>query len=29
MHVRYCDSKSNYLVQASDILANRLWTSFL
>ncbi|MFZ7301455.1 DUF3800 domain-containing protein [Enterococcus gallinarum] len=28
IHVRYCDSKSNYLVQASDILANRLWTSF-
>ncbi|MBO1308673.1 DUF3800 domain-containing protein [Enterococcus sp. 669A] len=26
--VSYCDSKHNYLVQASDILANRLWTSF-
>lgn len=24
----YCDSKSNYLIQASDILANRLYTSY-
>lgn len=26
--VSYCDSKNNYLIQASDILANRIWTSF-
>lgn len=26
--VRYCESKSNYLIQASDILANRIWSSF-
>lgn len=26
--VEYCDSKNNYLIQASDILANRLWVSF-
>ncbi|MDR2006666.1 MAG: DUF3800 domain-containing protein [Acidaminococcales bacterium] len=23
--VHYCDSKSNYLIQASDILANKIW----
>lgn len=28
VEVSYCDSKCNYLIQASDILANRLWTSF-
>ncbi|WP_254678541.1 DUF3800 domain-containing protein [Enterococcus faecium] len=28
INVSYCDSKHNYLIQASDILANRLWTSF-
>lgn len=26
--VEYCDSKNNYLIQASDILANRIWVSF-
>lgn len=26
--VHYCDSKCNYLIQASDILANRIWASF-
>lgn len=26
--IKYCDSKDNYLIQASDILANRIWTSF-
>lgn len=25
LHVEYCSSHSNYLVQASDILANRVW----
>ena len=25
LHVQYCSSHSNYLVQASDILANRVW----
>ncbi|EOS7786373.1 DUF3800 domain-containing protein [Enterococcus hirae] len=29
INVNYCDSKTNYLIQASDILANRLWTSFI
>lgn len=28
LSVRYCDSKNNYLIQASDILANRIWVSF-
>lgn len=28
VNVEYCESKSNYLVQASDILANRIWSSF-
>lgn len=27
--VQYCDSKNHYLIQASDILANRIWTSFM
>lgn len=26
--LEYCDSKRNFLIQASDILANRIWTSF-
>lgn len=26
--VKYCESKSNYMIQASDILANKIWTSF-
>lgn len=28
VYVKYCDSKKNYLIQASDILANRVWNSF-
>lgn len=28
LSVRYCDSKNNYLVQAADILANRIWNSY-
>ena len=28
VNLRYCESKDNYLIQASDILANRIWTSF-
>lgn len=26
--IEYCDSKNNYLIQASDIIANRIWTSY-
>lgn len=26
--IEYCDSKCNYLIQASDIIANRIWTSY-
>lgn len=26
--IEYCDSSRNYMIQASDILANRIWTSF-
>lgn len=26
--IQYCDSSRNYLIQASDILANRIWSSF-
>lgn len=26
--IHYCDSSHNYLIQASDILANRIWSSF-
>lgn len=26
--LRYCESKHNFLIQASDILANRIWSSF-
>ena len=26
--IRYCDSSKYYLIQASDILANRIWNSF-
>lgn len=25
----YCDSSNNYLIQAADILANRLWVSYI
>lgn len=28
VEIRYCDSSQNYLIQASDILANRIWTSY-
>ena len=28
VNVNYCDSKHNYLIQASDILANRIFTSY-
>ena len=26
--LEYCESKNNYMIQASDILANRIWTSY-
>lgn len=26
--IRYCESKNNFLIQASDIIANRIWTSY-
>jgi len=26
--VQFCDSKTNFLIQASDILANRIWCSY-
>lgn len=26
--IHYCESKNNYLIQASDIIANRIWTSY-
>lgn len=29
VHVQYCDSSKHYLIQASDILANRIWTSYI
>lgn len=28
VHIKYCDSKNNYLIQACDILANRIWSSY-
>lgn len=28
VEIHYCDSSTNYMVQASDILANRIWTSY-
>lgn len=28
VNLKYCESKNNYLVQASDILANRIWSSY-
>ena len=28
VEISYCESKNNYLIQASDILANRIWTSY-
>lgn len=27
LRIRYCDSKNNYLIQASDIIANYIWHS--
>lgn len=29
VNVQYCDSSKYYLIQASDILANRIWTSYI
>lgn len=26
--IEYCESKNNYMIQASDIIANRIWTSY-
>ena len=26
--IHYCDSKTNYMIQACDILANRIWSSY-
>ncbi|MDL2324023.1 DUF3800 domain-containing protein [Ruminococcaceae bacterium OttesenSCG-928-A16] len=28
INLHFCDSKYNYLIQASDIVANRIWTSY-
>ena len=28
VYIEYCDSSKNYLIQASDIIANRIWTSY-
>lgn len=28
VNIQYCDSQFNYMIQASDILANRIWTSY-
>ena len=28
VNISYCDSSKNYIIQASDILANRIWTSY-
>lgn len=28
VNIHYCDSSTNYMIQASDILANRIWTSY-
>lgn len=29
VNIDYCDSSHNYMIQASDILANRIWTSYI
>lgn len=29
VNIEYCDSSHNYMIQASDILANRIWTSYI
>lgn len=28
VNIHYCDSSKNYMIQASDILANKIWTSY-
>lgn len=28
VNIEYCDSSKNYMIQASDILANRIWASY-
>ena len=28
VYIEYCESRNNYLIQASDIIANRIWTSY-
>ena len=28
VEIQYCDSRHNYMIQASDILANRIWNSY-
>lgn len=28
VNIKYCNSSRNYMIQASDILANRIWTSY-
>lgn len=29
VNIEYCDSSHNYMIQASDILANRIWHSYI
>ncbi len=29
VNIEYCDSSCNYMIQASDILANRIWASYM
>ncbi len=29
VNIEYCDSSHNYMIQASDILANRIWASYI
>lgn len=29
VNIEYCDSSHNYMIQASDILANRIWKSYV
>lgn len=29
VNIEYCNSSKNYMIQASDILANRIWTSYV
>ena len=28
VELKYCESKNNYLIQACDIIANRIWRSY-